>query len=678
MEELCIELLNRAELPRNPYMGFVRRLQQRSERFRLINSVPTERILSDLNFPTFSTAIGYISGPSIFTGTFYDIPPSVDILLIYVIIGPNYQRAISLYAECLRNDIMRMVQQQRHAVFRLLVPIDKNGQNKVFSKDEVMNQGEAFFTSVLAAVSEKQLIRLECLWRLNVAGSDFHRGAKLYSLSVVQASEAIGSERIFDFSEHPLIHLYSSVFLQRTHAEAYYQIFILREQATDKDLQQPRTRATYQYRGDGRASRDAVKSISPPPKVPLHGFQYAARGEDTPDASSILEPVRGSMMQRIARTSLITGAFNITYLSVLIILTELENAGNQEDGPQMTDTDQGLQEALVQLHRFLHGSGCQMWNILNLIETICKLLESDNIEYCVDCRLDWHWEQCLQGILSESPLPPNPYPIVASEFIKASLRMDLWQKRDEEIIHQSLQLTSQLVDCENHVSQVPGLEVFGLKSALHPLNPNTFQTVLGLITLMGIKDIPHRYQDFKVATGLGVNSSATWFGSLSPFLDVLELTEFYYLKGPSGCDREALQIYAQIVQRHLMELQQQLKGALMFTMWLSKSQRWSAHNILTYPSAFIEAFVESAANGNQTYLKVLHSSAGPSRQYFPIVKYFVLYYFEDQVESWLCFPQHNPIAIYQDVFLSKETAVFHRQRVGESLGGDTALSLSMG
>ncbi|XP_038641006.1 uncharacterized protein LOC119957235 [Scyliorhinus canicula] len=285
-------------------------------------------------------------------------------------------------------------------------------------------------------------------------------------------------------------------------------------------------------------------------------------------------------------------------------------------------------------------------------------------KYCVDCRLDWHWGQCLQEILLESPLPPNPYPIVASEFIKASLRMDLWRMTDEEIIRQSLQLTSQLVDCENHVFQVPGLEVFGLKSALHPLNPNTFQTVLGLITLMGIKDNPHRYQGFKVATGLGVNSSVTWFGSLSPFLDALELTEFYYLKGPSGCDREALQIYAQIVQRHLMELQQQLKGALMFTVWLSESQRWSAHNILTYPSAFIEAFVESSANGNQTYLKVLHSSAGPSQQYFPIVKYFVLYYFEDQVESWLCFPQHNPIAIYQDVFLSKETAVFHRQRAG--------------
>ncbi|XP_078387690.1 uncharacterized protein LOC144669012 isoform X2 [Cetorhinus maximus] len=167
-------------------------------------------------------------------------------------------------------------------------------------------------------------------------------------------------------------------------------------------------------------------------------------------------------------------------------------------------------------------------------------------KYCVDCRLDWHWEQCLQEILSESPLPPNPYPTVASEFIKASLRMDLWQKRDEEIIRQTLQLTSKLIDCEHYIFQVPGLEVFGLKSALCPLNPNTFQTVLGLVTLIRNKDIPHRYQDFKVATGLGVNSSATWFGSLSPFLNVLELTEFYYLKGPLGCDREALQAYAKI------------------------------------------------------------------------------------------------------------------------------------
>ncbi|XP_078090879.1 uncharacterized protein LOC144507598 [Mustelus asterias] len=872
IEELCVELLNRPELPRNPYMGFVRRIQQRSERFRLINSVPTERILSDLNFPTFSTAVGYISGsgtsshvwglpsvlrcvspvhvkqyswlldnvtpplatlhhtsactvqvlsaltgPSIFTGTFYDLPPSVDILLIFVIIGPNYQRAVSLYAECLRNDIMRMVQQQRHVVFRLLVPVDENGQNKVFSKDEVMNHTGAFLTSVLAAVSVKRPIRLECLWQLNAAGNDFHRGAKLYSLSVVQSSEAIGNERIFDFSEQPLIHLYSSVFLRRTHAEAYYGIYVLREQAMDKDLQQPRTKATYTFRGDERARRDARKHTSPPSKVPFHGFQSTATGEDTPDSNSILEPVRGSMKQQIACTPLITGAFDIAYLSILIILTELGNAGNQEHGPQMTDKDQGLQEALVNLHRFLHGSASQMWNILNLSETICMLLESDNIEvgcreiysilagktrklvldflrfdyrtvssdfvilsnilkkglesaldglsetphskllgdfrkmlwygtvlliqsvenslpwvpvltdmkrqaeatfptpspannqisgnskysprdtngllyhregdinvaksashvevtglsqrdavltrYCVDCRLDWHWERCLQGILSESPLPPNPYPIVASEFIKASFRMDLWQKTDEEIIHQALQLTSKLIDCEHYVFQAPGLEVFGLKSALCPLNPNTFQTVLGLITSMGNKNTPHRYQGFKVATGLGVNSSASWFGSLSPFLDVLELTEFYYLKGPIGCEREALQAYARIVQRHLTELQQQLQGALTFTVWLSESRNWSAHNILTYPTAFAEAFVESAENGHQTYLKVLQLPAGSSRQYLPILKYFVLYYIEDQEESWLCFPQHNPIAVYQDVFLSKETAVFHCQRV---------------
>ncbi|XP_043550826.1 uncharacterized protein LOC122552236 [Chiloscyllium plagiosum] len=868
MEDLCAQLLNRAELPCNPYLGFVHRLHQQAERFRLNNTLPIERILSDLNFPTFSTAIGYISGSrnsthvwglpsllrcvspahikqyswlvddvtpplatlhhtstctvqvlcaltgsSIFTGTFYDLPPSVDILIIFVVIGPSYQKAISLYAECLRNDIIRMVQEQKHVVFRLIVPIDKNGQSKDFSKDELLNHNETFYTSVLAAVSEKQLIRLECLWQLNATGDDFHRGLKLYGLSVVQSSEVLGNERSFDFSEQPLIHMYTSVFLQRTHAEAYHGLFVLREQATDKDLQQPQTKASYKTPGDERA-KPALNRISTPSKVPLHGFQYTHES----DSSSILEPIRKSMMQRIASTPMITGAFDIAHLSILIILMELGNVGNQEHGPQMTDKDQGLQEALIQLDRFLHGSASQMWTILNLIQTICILLESDNVEvkrgkiysslagkirkllldflrfdyrsvssnfkilskalkkglesaldslsetphsklldsfkmvlwygmvsliqsvedslpwvpvltdmkrqadttfpttspennqvtgnskysphdtagllynkdcyinvsesasnvkapglshldavltkYCVDCRLDWHWEQCLQGILSESTLPPNPYPVVASEFIKASLRMDLWQKKDEEIIHQTLQLTSKFIDCGNYIFQVPGLEVFGLKSALCPLNPITFETVLGLITLMGNKDIPHQYQSFKVAASLGVNSSATWFGSLSPFLDILELTEFYYLKGPTGCDREALQACAKIVQSHLEELQQQLKGALTFTMWLSESQSWSASDILTYPSAFIEAFVGSAENGRPTYLKVLLSTAGLSWCYLPIVKYFVLYYFEDQEESWRSYPQHEPVAIYQNVFLSRDAAAFHCQRVG--------------
>ncbi|XP_055519964.1 uncharacterized protein LOC129714410 [Leucoraja erinacea] len=459
------------------------------------------------------------------------------------------------------------------------------------------------------------------------------------------------------------------------------------------------------------------------------------------------------MLQRIASIPLNTGAFDMTFYSILITLMELGNSGNQEHGSPMTDKELQLLEALMQLHRFLHGSASQIWKLLSLTQTICSLLDSEDtqvscrevytilaekcrklisdfldsdyrkvssdfvtlsrrwkreletslcvllegphrklinnfkvvlcigtvmliqavehslpwtpvlthmkaqaeegsrgtipgnnqvyseypphgvtklpvngaqsidvagnvsngqhdehntalLKFCVDCRLDWHWEQCLQAIFSESPLPPNPYPIVASEFIKASLRMDLWQMGDEDILRQILQCAPELVDHENHIFQVPGIPAFGFKTALSTLNPDTFQSILGVTSLLGNSSFPHRYQDFKVALCLGVNTSTTWLGSLSPFLTVLELTEFYYLKGPPGCYREALQAYAQLVQGHLKEVLGKVKGMLTFRVQLSEGQHWSESDILTYQSAFIEAFADSAARGQQIYLKV--------------------------------------------------------------------------
>ncbi|XP_055519882.1 uncharacterized protein LOC129714358 [Leucoraja erinacea] len=173
MEDISAQLLRRTELPPNPYPGLLCQIQQQAERFRLTNSTPPERILSDLSWPTFSTAVGYISGaghtsrvwglpavlrcvspahlqqyrwllanatppiaslhqtsalsvqvfsgltgPGIFTGTFYDLPPAVDILLHFVIIGTDVQRAVSRFVECLRNDVIRTIKQQHHLVFR--------------------------------------------------------------------------------------------------------------------------------------------------------------------------------------------------------------------------------------------------------------------------------------------------------------------------------------------------------------------------------------------------------------------------------------------------------------------------------------------------------------------------------------------------------------------------------
>ncbi|XP_055519881.1 uncharacterized protein LOC129714357 [Leucoraja erinacea] len=69
-------------------------------------------------------------------------------------------------------------------------------------------------------------------------------------------------------------------------------------------------------------------------------------------------------------------------------------------------------------------------------------------------------------------------------------------------------------------------------------------------------------------------------------------------------------------------------------------------------------------------LQVLLSSPLTPWKILPVVKYFVLYYFEGPEECWQSFPQHNTFGLYQTVFLSQQAAAFHCQRlVGNPFSG---------
>ncbi|XP_028678819.2 uncharacterized protein LOC114667617 [Erpetoichthys calabaricus] len=281
LEKTCVEVMKGAKVPRNPYPVFVQRARQQAERIRLSSWTIPEGFQSSTTFPTEPTALGHVAGskgfshvwghpvvlrcvsppaieraawliedvtpplsilrcgqpytiqvlpaltgPSIFSDTLFPAPHELAILQLYVIAGPDPERASALYADCVLGDVLRTVQQGRHYLLRVKVPSSSEGHFDLFNKEEVEARRSAFLSGVQRSLKTQLPVQADCVWRTDPQGAAFQGGVKLYSLCVLQTSETLRGEKVLDFSECPLIHLYSSVFLHQAHAEAYVRMFL--------------------------------------------------------------------------------------------------------------------------------------------------------------------------------------------------------------------------------------------------------------------------------------------------------------------------------------------------------------------------------------------------------------------------------------------------------------------
>ncbi|KAK1121878.1 hypothetical protein AOXY_G38721 [Acipenser oxyrinchus oxyrinchus] len=390
VEGLCVETLGGPQSPWNPYPAFINRVREQAERVQAGESTTAEKFLSDVSFQTSPTAVRYIagamgcshvwghpsilsavdpeqieqfdwlvedvtlpcqsesqqpytiqvlaalSGPCVFTRTLY--PPSpLELLQIYIIAGPTPSGSGAV-RRLRRSDVIRASQQGRHRLLRVIVPTDTAGGSQVFSKEEVTARGGALVCSVRGALQTRLPVRAQCVWRLDPSGTRFQEGAKLYSLSVIQTAEHFGGERVLDFSPCPMIHLSSSVFLRRAHAEAYVGIFLPRESDT---RQRPSARAGECVGVKGR---------------PLSS-----------DWDRVLAPIREALLRKIASLSLSQEPFETAHLCALLLLLE---PGDPETGEQ----------PLEQIYRFLRSSAAQLGALRSLTHTMSTVLQAGRRE----------------------------------------------------------------------------------------------------------------------------------------------------------------------------------------------------------------------------------------------------------------------------------------------------------
>ncbi|XP_066564078.1 uncharacterized protein LOC136752557 isoform X2 [Amia ocellicauda] len=322
---------------------------QQIERFRwLIEDVTPPLASLSCSSPYSIQVLAALTGPCVFMGTLFPCPPSLDLLQIYVIAGPDPERARTLYAQCVRRDVIRMSQQGRHRLLRILVPTNNKGENKSFSKEEVSSRGPEFEGAVLSSLDDRLPVRAECVWRVDPQGTWHQGGSKLYTLTAIQTAGRHEEERVLDFSESPLTHLASSVFPCQAQAEAYARIFLPRE---------------------------------PPSPDPSSGGAAEA---------GILAPVRDVLLRKLDALQLPRDALPAAHLCILLLLLPPPDTAGEARA-------QG-HEAVAQLYRFLRGGAGRLWAVQEHALTLCRVLESQAGK-AGDVQLCGALAQTLRGLM---------------------------------------------------------------------------------------------------------------------------------------------------------------------------------------------------------------------------------------------------------------------------------------
>ncbi|KAI8507211.1 hypothetical protein Bbelb_145910 [Branchiostoma belcheri] len=305
MKELCGMLLSMPDLPYNPYPGFVRRLRRNSEKFHMFRGDNDEKITQLLENPTYATSLGYVSGvkgytnvwglstilrcvdppalrqyewllddltpkessihkeegyscqvlmalvgQSVFTNTFYPHPDMVTVRVSYVSVGPDAEQGISMFVDSVVNDVNNMDNQNTHVYFGVSVPTKDEEfpglwDNVFWDQEMVLNNQADFWHAISEATINNKMATFEGVFRVDPFSDTFRRGQKQYELHFIEVSEKDKTERLVSFAEFPLGTLHEGVFLQKSHAEAYLNIFMPRHEVMDKDQPPPSMQPRY-------------------------------------------------------------------------------------------------------------------------------------------------------------------------------------------------------------------------------------------------------------------------------------------------------------------------------------------------------------------------------------------------------------------------------------------------
>ncbi|OWF40958.1 uncharacterized protein LOC110463111 isoform X3 [Mizuhopecten yessoensis] len=278
-------LLDRPELPYNPYPGLVQRFRQNAEAFHL-DQIPEgkihqilhnnlqESIMQDLFFVRgydniwgLSSILRVISpqqisrykwlvdnmtpepenlfsepgytnqvtvamvGPCVFEGTFYQQVSNLQLRKEFLITGEDVKMGVSIFVNSVMAEIDGMYTNPRHLILGVNLPYGDNDSPTVtlmdfWDPDRIQQEKETFLQAMSDTVLSNKYIYMDGIFRVDPDVATYTRGQVQFGLNFISLSLTAGAnEGLSSFCEYPMSSLHEGVFLNRSHAEAYLSIF---------------------------------------------------------------------------------------------------------------------------------------------------------------------------------------------------------------------------------------------------------------------------------------------------------------------------------------------------------------------------------------------------------------------------------------------------------------------
>ncbi|XP_071943974.1 uncharacterized protein [Antedon mediterranea] len=318
-----------------------------------------------------------------------------------------------------------------------------------------------------------------------------------------------------------------------------------------------------------------------------------------------------------------------------------------------------------------------------LIINVEEVIESSNrpkimaiegalMQYLIDTKLDEVWNIFLKGLLFNDHLPPNPYPQLVTLFTQAGFRMRFKGDSDEKVLKRILHHKAKIHNQKKFIYTIPTSNVFGHLSAICVLNTETFDKVRAVAQLFKRKEYDERRGQLQVSLNMAITKMAAFYGIMMPYLNMLCLSEFCYIRGPMGSHHESILLYTKMIMEDIQNIRSQ-KKVVVIGLNVNETQI-SAQDIVKNPDYLQSKLVTAIENKQPITLQICKVLGW---RILSIRKQYCLCYVfvdgtKDRQEAY--FPT-TPEKLYCNLFLTANEACNHITNV--SCGANVSNPMEM-
>ncbi|XP_052234437.1 uncharacterized protein LOC127846992 isoform X4 [Dreissena polymorpha] len=396
-------LLQRPELPYNPYIGFHNRIKVHQEKFHLSQQT-REEIVRNLNndvenhhIETVHTVKHYsslwgaksiitvinpaalekyrwlvttvtpglladmdqyktevmvaLTGPAVFTGAFYTDVPSVTIHVEYLVTGPELQQAMYQFVSSLMADIDAMYQSEHHSVLSAEIRHAENEGNKpskvTWTLQRIGQETEEFMAQVKETVLLYKYVTLKCSFQLDPDDTRYVHGDKIYAFNFMKnADDSLAPQGIECYAEIPAVCVHTGVFFEKSGAENYFSMY--EPESINMDL------ARLPQTDESAKGNQNPSQTSPEPgtssshhdnsiKMKIDGFLIPPSDDSVIFSWRITSPIRSYFQQQVAAAFTEVALYKVLYNLIILTLLDRNSLKHSED-------------VLVEVWRIFHGT----------------------------------------------------------------------------------------------------------------------------------------------------------------------------------------------------------------------------------------------------------------------------------------------------------------------------------